>query len=579
MRVSRAVAATLVLGVVLLGGLCWAASRVWEAADALQDVSSDGRVAVDAAQSGDVAALQSSLQTMAAAADRAADAAADPTWPVAEAMPVLGDDIRAIRIVADTAHALSAALSGPAAALGTDAGTAASGVSAAAADLGALAPALTDAVAAVAQARTELATLDTASLLSPVAKGVEQLRDVLEQVSPALDAARAVAAFVPTIMQTDGAQVLVVLQNGAEVRTGGGITGSFLLFQVQGGELTLVAQADSSAFSARATPIVPVRDSQTALYGDVSGRFVQNISMTADFAETAQLASAWWQSIGYSAPDAVVSLDVPTIAALLNVVGAIDLPDGTQLTADNAVQRLLVDPYLTLDSDAQTAMMQSAAATVFTAVTTAQLEPLRLLGALSGPVSEGRVSIWSSDSSVEELLSASLLGGTSARVAAAGPDAFAIAFNDATGGKMDSFLHVDVAVQTSTCRADGRSDVVVKLTMTSTAPASAAAVFPPSMTGNGIYGTAIGDIGTSVSVSAPPGSFFRGVMKDTATALSVDVEDDGRPTSLVRVNLSPGEINVVTFRFITATADPIDPAVVLTPLLNMPQVTIEQAAC
>ena len=99
---------------------------------------------------------------------------------------------------------------------------------------------------------------------------------------------------------------------------------------------------------------------QQALYGGVLGRYVQNASMATDFAQTAALASAWWQHIGHVPPDAVISLDVPTIGALLRVTGPIDLPDGSQLTSENITQRLLIEPYLSLDSAAQTQFMQSA---------------------------------------------------------------------------------------------------------------------------------------------------------------------------------------------------------------------------
>ena len=43
------------------------------------------------------------------------------------------------------------------------------------------------------------------------------------------------------------------------------------------------------------------------LYGGVLGRYVQNASMATDFAQTAALASAWWQHIGHAPPDAVIS--------------------------------------------------------------------------------------------------------------------------------------------------------------------------------------------------------------------------------------------------------------------------------
>lgn len=93
------------------------------------------------------------------------------------------------------------------------------------------------------------------------------------------------------------------------------------------------------------------------------------------------------------------------------------------------------------------------------------------------------------------------------------------------------------------------------------------------MTGDGRYGTGINDIGTSISVAAPPGTFFGGVQKDGVPEVSVDVDDNGFPTSLVRVNLSPGEVNVVDFRFVSADARAPLPQILTTPLLNAPEIS------
>ncbi len=92
------------------------------------------------------------------------------------------------------------------------------------------------------------------------------------------------------------------------------------------------------------------------------------------------------------------------------------------------------------------------------------------------------------------------------------------------------------------------------------------------MTGDGRYGTGIGDIGTSISVAAPPGTFFGGVQKDGVPEVSVDVDDNGFPTSLVRVNLSPGEVNVIDFRFVSAEAGTPTPQILTTPLLNAAEI-------
>lgn len=572
-RLSVPVLVAAVLGILMLLAIGWTASRVWVAATSLQNAAADARAAADAVRAGDRDRLRSLSADLAAAGERAGSAAADPTWAVAGAVPVFGDDVDAIGTVARSVDSLGAALAEPMTRLLDHEAAALDGAS-----LAHLSPALSDAARKIADADTAVRRIDSSRLSPPVAAAVSQLREVLDPVRTTLADAAAASAWWQAI-DSGAHSVLVLMQNSAELRTGGGITGSFIQLDLTEGRIRVSAQADSGAFPALTEPIVPSSAAQDALYGDVLGRFVQNASMPTDFAQTAELATAWWQRLGHPAPDAVIALDIPAIGALLAATGPVTLPDGTQLTADNIVQRMLIDPYLTLTSAQQTEFMQSAVPAALEGMSRTPPDLIRALVDLAGPIAQGRVSLWSADPSVQALLQHSRLGGPSSRIAQAGPDAFGVFFNDGTGGKMDIFLHTDIATMVASCRPDGRAEVVVRLTMRSDAPADAELVLPGDVTGRGLYGTGAGDIGTSVSVSAPPGSFAGGVTKDGTAALSVDVEDAGRPNSLVRVNLSPGEVNVVDFRFTMAGPGAVAPVIVATPLLNAPTITAAEPRC
>nr|WP_277816544.1 DUF4012 domain-containing protein [Microbacterium invictum] len=485
-------------------------------------------------------------------------------------MPWFGDDLYAVRTLSAQAATLADHVADPILGL---VDTVVAGGAVDPASLIALGRTLDGAGAAVERTADAVAALDTSSLLPPIREGTETVRGALAGVAPTVDALAALAAFVGAAAGDEGNTVLVMLQNPAELRTGGGITGSFVLLRSHEGRFELVEQADSSQFPERDVSIVPMPDSSAMLYGDIAGRFVQNASMPVDFAQTAALARAWWQSRGGAAPDAVVSLDPLALRGLLAVTGAVPLPDGTELTADDLVQRVLVDPYLQLDADTQTAFLQSVSTALFERLTTIEADPLTWARALAGPAAEGRIALWSADADVQEAIDGTVLAGPSGRLTAAGEDAFAVFLNDATGGKMDSFLHIDMELTATHCRADGRADILVRLTMSSSAPDPDTLAM--DITGNGTFGTGIGDIGTSVSVVAPPGTYFGGVTKDGERELSVDVEDSGRPTSLVRINLSPDEVNVVEFRFIAAGPGLLEPALIHTPLINDPQVAVD----
>ncbi len=573
-RIGPVAGAAALLLCAVIAAFGWLALRVTTAGTHLTAMAQSGRDLMAAAEGGDTAALTAAVRSVGDHARAAAAATGDPLWPVAEAMPLLGDDFGAVRTLSVQAAELADAVLDPLVGAAGDRSTAGAPDGQ---TLLALGRELNDAGAAVAVARHEVTQIRTGGLLPPLRAAAEQLREALTLAVPTVDALAAVASLGGAVASDDDATVLVMLQNPAELRTGGGITGSFALLQARAGRFTLIEQVDSTQFPARATSILPVGPARTALYGDVVGRFVQNITMPTTFSESASLARAWWAGRGGQAPDAVVSLDPLALRGLLAVTGPVDLPDGSMLTDDNLVERILVEPYMRYDSDAQTAYLQAVTDALFGRITDLPIDAFTWARALADPVTAGRIAVWSADPAVQTVVEGSMLDGPSGRIAAAGDDAFAVLFNDATGGKMGTFLHVDMELGVQRCRGDGRAEIVARLTMSSSAPDPAS--LPPDMTGHGLFGTAVGDIGTSVSVSAPEGTFFGGVTKDGEREISVDVVDAGRPTSLVRINLSPEEVNVVEFRFIAAEPGPLELALVHTPLINPSAVTVAPAGC
>lgn len=560
--VIAACGTALVVPVVAAG---WLGVQVWQAADELAAAVPIARELVSAvADSGDGADV--SLDGLRAHAARADELTDTPLWRLAEAIPGIGADLAAVRTVAAQLAVVSESGLEPVLGVAEAVRTL---------DLGAVADArepLARAATALGDARTEVDAIDASSLLPPVAEGVTQLQSALGTAAPAVDALAQASAVLPGMLGTDGPRsILVMLQNNAEARTGGGITGAFVELRSENGALTLVRQAESAEFAVRAEAIAPVADATNALYGDVAGRFVQNATMPADFSVSAQLASAWWQSEFGVTPDAVIAIDPLVLQALLATTGPVTLADGSTIGAENVVSRLLVDPYRDLDPQAQTAYLQEVSGAVFGHLASV-VDPVAWAGALAPAIEEGRVSVWSSRADEQAVLATSAVGGPRARHDAAGADAYAVYLNDATGGKMGSYL--DVAIEAGSCEdAD-----VVRATITNTVSPDAVAALPMSVTGGGLFGTAVGDIGTNVTVSAPAGAAFGGVSGPDGPVVSADVDDAGHPSSAVRVNVSPGESETVVFRFVRVQAG-AQPTVLHTPLMNAVEVSSLSAGC
>ncbi|MGK3952855.1 DUF4012 domain-containing protein [Microbacterium sp. I2] len=570
-----ALAAVTLALVAVVGWIGVRALMVKSELDALSQLAEAAQTAVGDTDFPRVTAIVTDIERH---AERASGLSSDPVWRAAEALPGVGENLRAVRVVSVELAAVAGAVPEALEVIGPLQERASGAV----VDIEALAAAaggLERLAAATEHASAELGTLDADALVSPVSSGVLRMRDIMDTLAPTSAAAAQAARLLPSVLGSDGQRtILVMVQNPAELRTAGGITGTFAEVSADGGTLSLVRQADSAEFPVEAAPVAEVPDSTISLYGDGVGRYVQNASMTTDFAVTGSLASAWWSRVGGSTPDTVIAVDPFVLQAVLAATGPVTLPTGASLSADNAIDTLLVEPYRSMAAEGQSALFRGALDAVFARTTGGDVNAFALLQALDKPAREGRISLWSAHEDENAVFAASGLGGPAARQAAAGDGAFGVYFNDATGGKMASYLRVSLATTVLACRADGLAEVAVTVGMGSDAPADAEAL-PMSVTGGGLFGVGAGDIGTNVTVSAPSGSYLGAVVVKGERYPAATAIDRGRAASTARVNLSPGEVNELEFRFLIPAAAAQEPAIVHTPLMNEPAIDMNARAC
>ena len=118
---------------------------------------------------------------------------------------------------------------------------------------------LDDASTIVADARESSSPSNSWALIGPVQKGVDELSDNLAEAEPMLRDARTRPPRYRRVLGRDGPRsILVMLQNGAELRTGGGLTGAFAEMRADHGKVEIVDQASSSDFPALDAPITPI---------------------------------------------------------------------------------------------------------------------------------------------------------------------------------------------------------------------------------------------------------------------------------------------------------------------------------
>lgn len=571
-RQRRALLVVGVVAVLLIGVAVWIGVRGWLAKGELEQIETLKDSFSTAVRDGDAQALESSVSTANSRAATAASLTSDPVWRMSEALPFWGANAAALRVAAESVRDVTGAaqpLFDRAAAASSSSGLDISLV-------GEFADPLAATSRAVETARANLSALDSGALLPPLRDAVVDLNSTIDGAAAPLSDAATAASVLPEILGADDPRsILIMVQNTAEARTGGGITGSFVELRASKGKIEFGNTADSTDFDEQSADILPISATTTALYDDKVGRFVTNTTMTADFDLSARLASAWWQKLGHSAPDAVISIDPVVLAALLKITGPITLSDGGSVDASTVTERILVRPYLEDSQQGQTAIQTDLTKRLFDRLVGEPLDLAAWADALAEPVAEGRVSLWSAHAAEQDALANGPFGGTLARFEAAGEEAIGVYLNDATTGKLGTFLHLEIGVGSSVCRADGIADVAVTTTLTSTAPEEARD-YPLWMTGGANPGRP-GDISTDITVEAPAGWYINGAEIDGSINPSTDVTDGDHALTRTRAVVAPGESTTVTFHLLAdLDGETASPTVVHTPLLNPVEVATGQ---
>jgi hypothetical protein len=576
-RLRRLLLCCGLLAVVALSAVLWIAIRGVQARDhllaAVPVLLATPRAVLESDTAGAVDGLDAARNDLLAARDLTSD----PIWRAAEFVPLLGRDLRAVRQSADV--------------LGEAAETVIPGVRLAVSEFPVDSFALDDgridlerlegvssAIAPIRSALDSVAgrahLIATTTTVPEVSAAAAELVGRLGGAARALDELDDLLALAPGMLGQSGPREYLVLSlNNAEVRAVGGIPGALSVIRVDDGRISLAAQSPGSAMGERSDPVLPLTAAEEALYRPLLGEFMQDVTLTPDFARTGQLASAMWAEHTGQAVDGVISVDPVALGYMLRGLEPIPV-SGYEVTADNAAELLLSTVYRTFDDPReQDAFFAGVTAGVVASVTSGSTP---LDGMVRGAVraaGEGRIRIWSADSEEQAVLAplgiAGALPSSSAQSSAIG-----VYFNDATGAKMDYYLRAAVEVAVGQCRADGRPLIRVAVRVASTAPADAATSLPRYVTGGGRYGVAPGDTKTNVYVYAPPGSLAFGVTVDGEQYAFASAEHEGRSAAGVPVLLQPGRAATVAFWFLAPTGTATDTTVEHTPLVAPVEVTL-----
>ena len=522
---------------------------------------------------GDVSGARPELDRFVADTAAAHRLTGDPLWAAATRLPRVGRDLAAVRTVASVADRVGTGvvrpLAGPDGLAGLD--TARAGGAGAAPLVAALARAQSPLAGAQQQLRVgsaELDAVDTGALDARVAGPTTQLRDRLAALAPDLDTAVRASRVLPAMIGGDQPRTyLVLFQNLAEARALGGVPSAFAVVRAQRGTVTLVAQGSSSDVGPFAAPVLDLGPDYRALLADRSGRFLQDVTATPFFPDTARLAREMWRRTSGQEVDGVVATDPVMLARLMTVTGPIALPGGGTVGAAGIGQLVQHDVYTRFLRPAdQDRFFAGTAAAAFSSLVAYRGDPVALVRAASTGAAQGRLLVWDSRPPVQSALDGTVLAGVPGGSAAPGAQRplVAVYLQDGTGSKMSWYLHRDVRVTERPRLADGTRPLQVRVVLSSSAPATGLA---PYVSGAGLNGVRPGTMRVTVwVVGSGSGAVVDARVDGRVTPVGA-YRLHGRPVGALTLDLPPGGASTLVVDLL-APPGLGSPRVVLQPLVR-----------
>ncbi|WP_427006375.1 DUF4012 domain-containing protein [Pseudarthrobacter sp. H2] len=510
----------------------------------------------------------------------AREAAGDPLWTLASAVPVLGANFSAIAEVARSADDVAALGVAPLVRVFDSLNWDSLLPSSTGTDLDPIqkaSPSVSAAAHAVRASAERLDRIDANSLWPQVSEPLTRAREQLQTVTGALDVAANGARLAPGMLGADSPRnYLLMIQNNAETRASGGIPGALAVLAIDHGKLTLAAQNSANGMGFF-SPALPVDAEQQQIYSARLGEYMHDVNLTPDFPTAASTAQAMWERKTGQHVDGVISLDPVALGYVLDATGPVKITNPellalakgalpTELNGHNVVATLLSDVYAKIaQPQYQDAYFAGVAKEIFGALSSGKGEAKGLIEGLTRGTTEGRILVWSGSSAEQAVIAKYPLSGSIAGPSVS-PAQFGVYFNDGTGAKMDYYVKRTVQLMEE-CTGDEYGQVKVRITSTNTAPADAATSIPAYVTGGGSFGVPAGTVQTNVIAYGPVQATVQTASLDGKKISFAANRHANRPVGSVTVALAPGQSSTVELTF-GKIVQHTEPNVVVTPTVQ-----------
>ena len=564
-------------GALILLGSAWVGWRTYDAYSHLEAASADVTRLQDqlrditTADPNATAGVVGDLQAEAAAARSAVD---DPIVRAASVLPFVGPNLDAIREVTVTVDSLATDVMPSLVEIARTLQPSELAPKDGAIDLAPIeriSPLLQTADVAVNEARQQLGGIDQSALVQPVGDAVGTLTDKLDDAAAVIGPGARTARLLPPMLGSAGQRTyLVLFQNPAEVRSTGGIFGSFALVTADNGKVTIIDQGSATRdLGYFDPPVGDISGNELALYGNLMNRYPQDVNFTPDFPTAAELFAQMYQVRTETIVDGVVAIDPVALSYMLEGSPGVDIGEGLTMTADNLVQTLLSEVYRQFDGVNQSErddFLDDATNKVFAHVMSGKTDPKALIDGLRKASDERRILIFSANGDEQGDIAKTGLAGSLTSDAA--QPSVGIFMNDGTAGKLDYYLNNEVHVTEGECRTDGRRELEVRVVMNYDAPTDGLPQYVTQAQPGEPY-----RLKTNLLAFAPLGGGVISAERDGAPLGIARGEDHSREVGTATIELLPQTSTEIVFIMVGPAGEiggpnDVPPTLVLTPGVN-----------
>jgi hypothetical protein len=342
--------------------------------------------------------------------------------------------------------------------------------------LAAIEPPVADVAARATAARRRLDAARSFWLLPPLFDKLESELDRIRDMEGSAQLANRVLPMVPRLLGQDGSRrYFLAVQTPAEARAGGGFIGSFGEIVATDGRLSLTRfgrQDDLTLAPGRERRTLEGPEDFLARYG----RFAPqahwgNVNLSPDFPTDAQVIAELYPQSGGAPIDGVIAIDPAGLAALLGIVGPVEVPSWpTPISAVNALQVLLLDQYQGHSTRVgREDFLGDVAQVVWQRLTSGALPPVPQLISAFAPAVRAKHLLLSSIRPEEQRLFHDM--GAAGGMAPVAGDFLGLITQNAAGNKIDYFLRREVEYRAELDPENGRLQASARIVLHNDAPA------------------------------------------------------------------------------------------------------------